>query len=830
MSFVDTNTDDWSNYIGPNGVPRIDVTPKQQLKEYEDLKYYADKLPVQGQVAPTTYIMEPDLVETQTGKVHTPPDVSFDDAGFAYNNVTGEPVQIIRRPDVLPVARTPDGFTFAMPKMLDVVGNVMSPLIAGKVPVKAGEVVLGSGAVRTMNEAEKPLTIYRGEYSGNKGGRFWSTDFDFAKQFTQSGQDHEVLKRTIKPSEILKADHVYAGNADEVDKVLEQAKKGGFKAVELNEGQGQPNSIMFLSDTRPQVTNAVGHAIEKQTGPFYSSLERAVDNAKLSKADASQWLGYLKNQPGVKSEELAYVLKELPEGPITKEVLADIVKSNKIELKEVVKGELKPQPSKYNIPEVRRAVAEAGDTPGDLELTLANDGNAYRALMSRFPELKDNEDWAEIVAKSVYGGDSKPIDTTKYHDYQLPGGENYQEMLLTLPQKDKSYFEAWKDWIKENNLGYKPVGEQEYLFQQATGRKPNDVADYKSSHWDEPNILAHVRYNDRDIPDVGKSLHLEEIQSDWHQAGRKQGYKDPKVEAAINRLKNETYTPEDLELIQTAGVTDTKNYQGVPDAPFKKNWDELAFKRMLHKAATEGYDSISWTPGEAQALRYQNDVRQKLNSVDWHNKSRGKINSDGKKQILVTPVNGSEIELTVDKAGKIISGHAELKNKNLDSVLGKDITRQILEKEEGNIDAKGYVMNSEGMKSFYDKMLVDKANALTKKYGAKVETKNIKAAPVYETKNPILNKNGEEVVSVYKDGVFLADMKKSEAASYIASRKEKDAPTKIHVLKLTPELKAKAKEGFPLFSSTPITTPVDYDPFQTNQKYKLVPIEGDPFK
>ena len=78
-----------------------------------------------------------------------------------------------------------------------------------------------------------------------------------------------------------------------------------------------------------------------------------------------------------------------------------------------MKGELKPQPSKYNIPEVRRAVAQSGDTPCDLEMILANDGNAYRALMRRFPELNDNEDWAQIVAKSVYGGDSRPVNTAK---------------------------------------------------------------------------------------------------------------------------------------------------------------------------------------------------------------------------------------------------------------------------------------------------------------------------------------------------------------------------------------------------------------------------------
>ena len=56
-----------------------------------------------------------------------------------------------------------------------------------------------------------------------------------------------------------------------------------------------------------------------------------------------------------------------------------------------------------------------------------------------------------------------------------------------------------------------------------------DAGKYRSSHWDEPNILAHVRMNDRTI-DGKKALHLEEIQSDWHQQGRERGYKNPKLE------------------------------------------------------------------------------------------------------------------------------------------------------------------------------------------------------------------------------------------------------------------------------------------------------------
>jgi hypothetical protein len=43
------------------------------------------------------------------------------------------------------------------------------------------------------------------------------------------------------------------------------------------------------------------------------------------------------------------------------------------------------------------------------------------------------------------------------------------------------------------------------------------------------------------------------------------------------------------------------SHKGVPDAPFKSDWHELALKRMLGHAAENGYDRMAWTTGEQQA-------------------------------------------------------------------------------------------------------------------------------------------------------------------------------------------------------------------------------------
>ena len=54
----------------------------------------------------------------------------------------------------------------------------------------------------------------------------------------------------------------------------------------------------------------------------------------------------------------------------------------------------------------------------------------------------------------------------------------------------------------------------------ASGKK-----EFKSAHFDEPNILVHLRMNTRIDADGKKTLFIEEVQSDWGQRGKKEGFK-----------------------------------------------------------------------------------------------------------------------------------------------------------------------------------------------------------------------------------------------------------------------------------------------------------------
>jgi len=62
--------------------------------------------------------------------------------------------------------------------------------------------------------------------------------------------------------------------------------------------------------------------------------------------------------------------------------------------------------------------------------------------------------------------------------------------------------------------------DEEAIERYASNNRQADApGTFRSDHWDEPNVLAHVRLNERMELDGKRVLLIEEIQSDWHQAG-----------------------------------------------------------------------------------------------------------------------------------------------------------------------------------------------------------------------------------------------------------------------------------------------------------------------
>ena len=264
--------------------------------------------------------------------------------------------------------------------------------------------------------------------------------------------------------------------------------------------------------------------------------------------------------------------------------------------------------------------------------------------------------------------------------------------------------------------------------------KTKSGKDFDSSHFNEPNILAHVRFNTRIGPNGEKILFIEEIQSDWHSEGRKHGYatgKSTKPKASIL----ESNTGESFSLYDSNsdlfGRFSTREEAAeravslgfdpvnevvpsqlramnnlVPDAPFKSSWHELATKRMLRYAAENGYDKLAFIDGSETANRY--DLSKKIDGLELID------NQDGTYEIMVKQV-GDDAYRTLEN---------NIKKDEVSNYIGKEVAKTAFNKmDDGLASLEGLDLKIGGDWAFnlYDRMIPQFLKKYGKKFGAKVE-------------------------------------------------------------------------------------------------------------
>ncbi len=753
-----------------------------------------------------------------------------------------ETIQSAQQPRLL-TEDDPTGYSPMIGASLNVAQNMIGAGTAFT-PMRA----LGTAGSKMIQPAKEYPIAPRGEWYGeanfeNNGGvmRQMSPD-EFLRKSRPldidevSRENIDLLKQHIQEGKTLDPLNLYAGGKEDGRHRAIAAKELGIQSVPV-------------IDFRPSPAD-----------PFYSQVGRTIENSPQAKASPDQWTGWLKNQPGVKQEELEWMglpdyLKQ-QQGPVTKEALQDFVKQNQVQLKEVTKGAGVDEAFTVSsaggpaasIPEVQRfpsrEAAQAELTRRETELP-----NAYHGM-------------AELPSQGSI---------TKFGSYQLPGGSDYREMLLTLPPKfeggvglttndiaKRLGYSGWHSSLTpeqaanvERAFSSQKMGPtefnnrmeaiQEEMRRMASGpnRDPvtNKIKDeprwhalanerdalqaqhdatskdhYKSSHWDEPNVLAHVRFNDRTI-DGKKTLFLEEIQSDWHQQGKRRGYGTPEpyevysqdTNEILSRHKTMDEADEAASRLRDAGTPRVDSRLGtardaVPDAPFKRteDWAALALKRMIRHAAENGYEKIAWTDGATQAARY--DLSKQVKSIDVHPRTDA-VTGERDHSVLISLPDGHAMSLGVNKQGivdNVGASNPEMKGKRLDEIVGKDIADKIL-KTEGATKLSGVDLKvgGEGMKGFYDKILPSVANKLGKKYGAKAELGGLQTQIKVMRAGPedwrVINNEGRGLVEASGEPMSFT----SEAA---AKAHAKNESTHVHTMNLTPAMiKAAMGEGFPLF-------------------------------
>jgi len=103
---------------------------------------------------------------------------------------------------------------------------------------------------KSLTEAISPnVTIYRGVSTVSPvDGHYYSTDKEWARQFTQSGRDSEIITKSVPINKILKLDPLpSANNETQFDMAMEKAKEKNYPAVWMDEGSTEPNSVFVLN-------------------------------------------------------------------------------------------------------------------------------------------------------------------------------------------------------------------------------------------------------------------------------------------------------------------------------------------------------------------------------------------------------------------------------------------------------------------------------------------------------------------------------------------------------------------------------------------------------
>lgn len=415
---------------------------------------------------------------------------------------------------------------------------------------------------------------------------------------------------------------------------------------------------------------------------FYSKMTNLVEQKMGKSATVEQVRAIIKD---AKADEVKWSgIENFLEGKekVSKQELMDFLGDNLLDIQTVVLSDMKVQFEGQEITpdedgNVYRVWAGEDDVQ-EIHGTYDEAEEAVQRLIEENPDTTE-DDWpiqqVRAEDENIEAGTSEKYsdEGTKFSQYTLPGGENYREILFVLPaKKEETPNETAKRLFGPDAQYYDLTKEQS---EQVLAEQNKQPLPYTSSHFDQENILAHIRVNERTDADGNRVLFVEEIQSDWHQAGRKRGY-----------------SPE-----------------GVPDAPFKKNWHEFAFKRIIDMAVREGFDKIAWTTGEQQAERY--DLSKQVDYINAMKMPDGQyfleINAGGRR-IIEESMSLSKVEDTI----------------------GKEMAEKISKQEKGTHQYKGddLKVGGEGMKGFYDNMLVKFANKYGKKFKSNVSDDQVVTA------------------------------------------------------------------------------------------------------
>ena len=321
--------------------------------------------------------------------------------------------------------------------------------------------------------------------------------------------------------------------------------------------------------------------------------QKTFNETKFDKLPAKQWIEKFARGEEAKWTGLNEWLSK-QQGSVSKADIQKFLKDNRIEVVEVVKGDTQQLNEKIKDAvysndwiDLGSGVRAKGDV-GGFSIVEIN-GNKKRISTIEAENL---------IHEELNTDSNKP----KFNQYQLEGQkENYKEIMIVLP--------------REGSM--KKVGDYTVPSAHKYGE---DLADNRR--------VVHLRMNTRTDAEGNKVLFLEEVQSDWGQTGKKEGFlltekeagkaweeADKKYADFMKRMENKYGSEWEIEMEKMEVEEETKlldareNTKGgtIQQAPFVTDtnaWTKLGLKTALKEAVAQGAERIAWTTGEQQNERY----------------------------------------------------------------------------------------------------------------------------------------------------------------------------------------------------------------------------------
>lgn len=499
-----------------------------------------------------------------------------------------------------------------------------------------------------------------------------------------------------------------------------------FKPTQIKSAIG---NIGTFDATKPDIRYSLRDSIG-----LYSELENKVAQGP-NKAPAASWKAYINGltQKGVKPEEIEWSgvrdWLDLQTGPVSKDAVNAYLKQGGVKVEETSLGE------SLQVRELDAWLDRWADkNPGTATAKSITRGDAWYEIAA--VAKTENQ---SVVLRLIENQETP----AKYGQYQLPGGTNYREVLLTLPVTVDAETQRLLDEER-----YLVLGPEEQAKVDAAKKKAG--IEYRSSHWDQPNVIAHIRLNDRTDAGGNKVLFVEEIQSDWGQEGKKKGFvgdlipqntawqavdtldtvrtraeaeakleelqpflernREPGMESRLVIREGDGFF-DIVEENRSPTATAPSRY-GVPRAPFvtkTEGWLNLALKRIMVMAAEGGYDKVAFVNGEQSANRY--DLSKQVTKIEYA--SRESTQQEAR-ALTVYGLQGQEL------LSKNVT------ERELPDLIGKETAERLLSADPKSIGGKakfhiisgdGLKVGGEGMKTFYNQIVPLAVKKLLPKVG-----------------------------------------------------------------------------------------------------------------